>query len=82
MIKLRVFELKVSLLDKCRDLLKLVVSILTVVKQDAIEDLGQVRVEVLGHVPTDILGCTQLVLDPLQRLLANTHPFTLIALKN
>ena len=43
------------------------------VQEDAVEDLGQVRVEVLRHVATNVLGLAQLLLNATQRLRLNAH---------
>ena len=45
-IKLGVLDFKVGLLDQVRDLLKAVVSIIGMMKHDAVEYLGEVGVEI------------------------------------
>lgn len=45
------------------------------VKEDAVEDLGQVSVQVLWDIATDILGLSELVLNALKSFLVNAHNY-------
>jgi len=76
-VVLGVLELQISLLDKGRDLFELVVGVVGVVHEDAVEDLGQVGVEVLGHVAANVVGFTELGPDALKCLLSHAHLFFL-----
>ena len=51
-----VSKFQILLLDKCRDLFKLVVRIIGVVEEDAVEDLSQMAVKVLWDVAADVFG--------------------------
>ena len=72
-VELRVLELEVGLLHECRDLFELVVGVLGVVEQDAVEDFGEMAVEVLGDVAADVLAKAKLGFDALEGGLVDAH---------
>mgnify|MGYP003348715761 CR=1 FL=1 len=63
---LRVFKLKISLFDKCRDLFKLVIGVFRVMEKDSVEHFSQVAVEVLRYVSSNLLALSELSLDALR----------------
>jgi hypothetical protein len=72
-IMLGVREIQMSALHEGGDLFKLVVSISLVVKHDAVEDLSEVGVQVVGDGSADLLGSVELVSDFLQRFRSDAH---------
>jgi hypothetical protein len=52
----RVLELEISLFNKCGDLFKLVVGILRMVQEDAVEDFSEMAIKVFGNVAADLFA--------------------------
>jgi hypothetical protein len=74
-VELGVLDLEMCLLHKVRDLLKLVKSIIWVVEHDAVENLGEVSVQIELDGASLVTGLLQLCLNALQSLQTNAHLF-------
>jgi hypothetical protein len=72
-VRLGVLDLEVGLLNEMRNLLELVVSIIGVVKHDAVKDLSEMGVQVKLDSAALISGLLKLSLDALKSFQAYAH---------
>jgi hypothetical protein len=72
-VSLGVLDLEMGLLDEMRNLLELVVSIIGVVKHDAVKDLSEMGVQVKLDSAALISGLLKLSLDALKSFQAYAH---------
>ena len=72
-IKCWVNDFQMSLLNKMRNLLELVESILLMMQHYSIEDLSQVLIQVQVDIVTHVLDFLQLGFDALQGIQTHTH---------
>ena len=72
-IVLGILDPEVGLLNQCRYLFKLLVAVIGVVQHDAVEDLGEVGVQVGLDRHAELLHLLQLLLQLVQCLEANAH---------
>ena len=72
-IKLRVLDFQMSLLDQVRDLFEFLESIIGVMHHYPVEDLSEVGVQIQLDRGSAVLGFLQLLLDALESFRVHTH---------
>jgi len=72
-IKLRVLDFQMSLLDQVRDLFEFLESIIGVMHHYPVEDLSEVGIQIQFDRGSAVLGFLELLLDALESFRVHTH---------